>query len=123
MSLNVPLKRLTKKLRLPILIDGLKHGLDFIQIGKLCGVSEKTIDRDFAEWKENGGFDKWLLSEYMRLHNIEVNKEAGGQSYRTTADLVKKSLREKSEVKLTGGMHDMVEIIDNSKVQDAPETT
>lgn len=101
-SPNVPLKRLTAKLRLPKLIEGMKQGLTFDKIAVQCGVSEKTIDRDFAEWKDNGGFDKWLLSEFIRLHDKELSKEEGGDTYKVTADLLKKRLKETSEVTVQG---------------------
>jgi hypothetical protein len=98
MSLNVPQKRLRKRLRIQKLIQGLRKGTLLADVALECGVSEKTIDRDMAEWKDNGGFDKWLLSEFLRLHENELNKEDGGQSYHTVADLLKKRLKEQQEI-------------------------
>jgi DNA-binding transcriptional regulator LsrR (DeoR family) len=129
MSQNVPKKRLKRRLRIQQLIIGLKQGLTLGQIAEKCGVSEKTIDRDMAEWKDNGGFDKWLLSEFLRLHENELCKEGGGQSYHTVADLLKKRLKEQQEIVMQGGNSFVVKILDNSKensdnpVQDAPEAT
>jgi hypothetical protein len=98
MSLNVPQKRLRKRLRIQKLIQGLRKGSLLADVALECGVSEKTIDRDMAEWKDNGGFDKWLLSEFLRLHEKELCREGGGQSYRTIADLLKKRLKEQQEI-------------------------
>jgi Zn-dependent peptidase ImmA (M78 family) len=129
MSLNVPQKRLRKRLRIQKLIQGLRKGTLLADVALECGVSEKTIDRDMAEWKDNGGFDKWLLSEFLRLHENELNKEDGGQSYRTVADLLKKRLKEQQEITMQGGNSFVVKILDNSKensdgpVQTSPEAT
>jgi Zn-dependent peptidase ImmA (M78 family) len=114
MSLNVPQKRLRKRLRIQKLIQGLRKGKLLADVALECGVSEKTIDRDMAEWKDNGGFDKWLLSEFLRLHQKELGKEDGGQSYHTVADLLKKRLKEQQEI-IVEGTSFVVKILDNSK--------
>ncbi len=115
MSTNVSHKHLTKSLRIPQIITGLKHGLNPNQIAAKCGVSEKTISRDIAEWKENGGFDQWLLSEFMRLHEQEIGKEEGNQAYRVIADLLKKRLKDQQEIAIDGGNSFTVKIVDNSQ--------
>lgn len=112
---NVPPRQLNKTIRLQKIIQGIKNGDDYPTIAKTCGCSEKTIDRDMADWRENGGFDKWLLSEFMRLHEQEINKEEGSQAYRTVADLLKKRLKEQQEVTLESGNNFVVRIVDNSK--------
>lgn len=98
MSLNVPVsvkpRALKKTLRLQKIIEGLKQGYSFPKIAESCNCSEKTIDRDIAEWRDEGGFDKWLLSEFMKLHTMELTKPDGGQAYRCVSDLLKKRLRE-----------------------------
>jgi predicted DNA-binding transcriptional regulator YafY len=93
MSDNVPFRRLKKSQRLLKLVKGMLSGRTFIQIAKDCRVSEKTIDRDFAEWKENGGFDKWLQTEFMRLHGQEVNKPES-QAYHAVTELLKRRMKE-----------------------------
>lgn len=106
MSLNVPVKprALKKSLRLQKLIEGLRQGWSFPQIAEACNCSEKTIDRDFAEWKDNGGFDKWLFSEFLRLHTLELSKEEGGQAYRCVTDLLKKCLVTRQEIHAEGNL-------------------
>jgi len=100
-SENVPPERLRKQLRLIKLIEGMREGKRFSAIASTCGVSEKTIDRDFHEWKENGGFDKWLVTEFMILHDDETQKQEASQAYRVIADLLKKRLKEQVEVEGT----------------------
>lgn len=69
------------------------RGKTFLKIAGECRCSEKTIERDFAEWKENGGFDKWLQTEFMRLHGQEVNKPES-QAYHAVTELLKRRMRE-----------------------------
>lgn len=108
----------TKSLRLPILIEGMQKGLTFKQVAAKCGVTQKTIERDFKNWKDNGGFDQWLLTEFLRLHNQELKKPEGSQAYKVTADLLKKRLKEQSEVTVESGNNFVVRILDNSKQQE-----
>jgi hypothetical protein len=68
-------------------------GKTFLQIGHDCRCSEKTIERDFAEWKENGGFDKWLQTEFMRLHGQEIGKP-DSQAYHAVTELLKRRMKE-----------------------------
>lgn len=88
-----PLKRLRKSQRLLKLVGGMLRGKTFLKIAGECRCSEKTIERDFAEWKENGGFDKWLQTEFMRLHGQEVNKPES-QAYHAVTELLKRRMRE-----------------------------
>jgi hypothetical protein len=115
MSHNVPRKQPAKSVRLTKIIAGLKKGKLYSELAAECGCSEKTIDRAIADWKDNGCFDKWLLSEFLRLHSKELSKKEGGEAYHTIADLLKKRLKETSEVEMKGETF-KVEIIDNSKV-------
>jgi hypothetical protein len=130
MSSDVPVKprKLKKTQRFIKLVEGMRKGIPFTIIAKQCDCSEKTIDRDFLEWKDNGGFDKWLLNEFMILHDDEVQKEVGSQAYKVISELLKKRLKEQSEIEVIGIPKFAVEIIDNSKqsdnqVQASPETT
>ena len=43
-------------------------------IGKSCGVTEKTIDRDIKAWTESGDFETWVKEEWLRLHPQIVEK-------------------------------------------------
>lgn len=94
MSEIVISKRPKKAVRLEKIIEGLKDGKTYYQIAQDCGCTERTINRDIVYWKDNGGFDKWLLSEFMRLHAKELSKDDGGLAYRCVSDLLKKRLKE-----------------------------
>jgi len=114
MSINVSKKRLKKPLRFIKLIEGMREGKTFGVIAEECNVSLKTIERDFWEWKNNGGFDKWLATEFMLLHDAETQKEGRSDAYRVIADLLKKRLKEQSEVAITGAPRLVVEVVDNT---------
>lgn len=127
MSQNVPQKQrpLRKPLRMQKLITGLRQGITLAAIAEECQCSEKTIDRDFAEWRESGGFDKWLYSEFMRLHSLEISKEDGGQAYRCVADLLKKRLVDRKEIHTEGNLHvnldrELGALIEFSREQEQP---
>ena len=38
-------------------------------------VTRKTIQRDILKWKANGGFDRFLHSEFFELYGIEKRKD------------------------------------------------
>jgi hypothetical protein len=114
MSDNVRKKALKKALRFQKLIEGMRTGKTFGQIAEECQCSYKTIERDFWEWKDNGGFDKWLVTEFMILHDVETQKEDSGQAYRVIADLLKKRLKELSEVEIKSIPKLIVEVVDNA---------
>lgn len=103
----LPCKHLTKSIRLQKIIEGLKQGKIISAIAKDCGVSEKTIDKDLAVWRESGGFDQWLLSEFLRLHEA-VGKEDNIQTYKVIADLLKKRLKEQIEQKIESTNKNMI---------------
>ena len=63
MSLSVQTRK-----RLPTIKTNLLTGLNYTQIGKKCGVTELTIDRDIKAWVTTGEFDTWLREEFLRLH-------------------------------------------------------
>lgn len=68
------------------------------QIAAVCGVNEKTIRRDIKEWKQGGGFEEWLLEEFYSLHgSVKLNEEKVGLAYSTIAQLLGKTLTQKSE--------------------------
>ena len=114
MSEIVRKKALKKALRFQKLIEGMRTGKTFGQIAEECQCSYKTIERDFWEWKDNGGFDKWLVTEFMILHDVETQKEDSGQAYRVIADLLKKRLKELSEVEIKSIPKLIVEVVDNA---------
>ena len=45
------------------------------EIANLCGVTEKTIQRDIKRWKKSGGFSSFLLQEFFELYGILKLKE------------------------------------------------
>ena len=115
MSDIVRKKRLSKPLRFIRLQLGMREGKGFQDIADECGCSYKTIERDFWEWNNNGGFEKWVTTEFMILHEAEINKEGKNDAYKVMADLKKRFLKERSEVEVKGQPKVVVEIIDNSK--------
>ena len=60
--------------RLPKIKQGLLRGDNYTTIGKACGVTEKTIDRDVKAWIESGDFETWVKEEWLRLHPQIIEK-------------------------------------------------
>ena len=98
MSENVRKKRLNKHLRFSKLQQGMREGKDFQTVADECGCSYKTVERDFWEWNDNGGFEKWVTTELMALHNAELSKEGRNDAYRVVADLKKRLINQKVSV-------------------------
>lgn len=42
--------------------------LTYNEIADLCGVHRRTICRDIAKWKQEGGFDQFLLEQFFKLY-------------------------------------------------------
>lgn len=41
------------------------------ELAKLCHCTKRTIIRDINKWKQDGGFDEFLLREFMHLYSKE----------------------------------------------------
>lgn len=97
MTLNVPLPKRTI-IRLPIIKQGLREGLNYTQIGERCGVTEKTIDRDMTSWVNSGLFEQWLKTEFVELH--EYARQANPiEAYKEISKIVGRMVTRKTEVK------------------------
>lgn len=44
---------------------------DYEQLAKMCGVSKRTIIRDINKWRQEGGFEEFLLKEFFYLYGNE----------------------------------------------------
>jgi len=90
--------------RLPKIKSGLLLGLSHEKIGESCGVSKKTIDRDFKAWVNSGDFETWLKEEWVRLHNI-ILRESPLEAYRQVSKLVgmmvTRKIEKKAQIKIS----------------------
>lgn len=59
----------SRKQRLPIIMKHITT-CKYDEIAKLCGVTEKTIQRDIKRWKKNGGFSDFILKEFFELYGV-----------------------------------------------------
>lgn len=84
--------------RLPTIKQGLLTGLNYENIGRKCGVTERTIDRDISNWVDSGQFETWIKEEWMRLHNIIVHEDPV-EAYRQITKLVRRMVTQKVEAK------------------------
>jgi len=84
--------------RLPKIKAGLLTGLNYTQIGKHCGVTEKTIDRDINKWLESGEFETWIKEEWVRLHQQIIHDDPT-EAYRQVSKLVARMLTRRIESK------------------------
>ena len=82
--------------RLPKIKAGLLKGLNRDEIGRECGVTEKTIDRDIKAWLQTGLFEQWLREEWLRLHNIIIQHNPV-EAYRQLTKLLGKTLVQRIE--------------------------
>lgn len=84
--------------RLPTIKASLLTGLNYVQIGKKCGVTEKTIDRDVKSWIESGDFETWIKEEWLRLHN-QIIHDSPALAYKEISRLVGRMVTRKAEIK------------------------
>lgn len=88
------------------------------EIAKLCGVSERTIDRDIAHMKETGEWQDWIELELLRLHiNGEVDDDI---KYREMAKLYARTIIQKREVE-TIGRQDVHVTFDRDMKDESPD--
>lgn len=45
------------------------------EIAKLCGVSKRTVRRDIAQWRVEGGYDDFLVEEFFKLYGLVKVKD------------------------------------------------
>jgi len=46
------------------------------EIAQLCGVSKRTIRRDIAQWRVDGGYDDFLVEEFFKLYGLVKVKDS-----------------------------------------------
>ena len=84
--------------RLPTIKTMLLTGNNYDTIGKKCGVTGQTIDRDMAAWYKSWEYESWIFQEWLRLH-AEVLKEDCVEPYRQVSKLFAKMVIRKAEIK------------------------
>ena len=86
--------------RLPKIKAGLLTGLNYMQIGSKCGVTEKTIDRDMQAFVESGEFETWIKLEWATLYaELHKNPEMKWGIFSQLTKLLGKMLTRKAEIK------------------------
>lgn len=121
MSLNVAPMRLKKTLRLIKIKELLPLGKTYHEIAEICGVNDRTMDRDIAEWQRNGGREEWVRNEFFRLHHAMVTGEKETLAYSHMAQLFGKTLTQKVEQHVEGGT-DIRIVIEDGKDATLAET-
>lgn len=84
--------------RLPQIKEGLLSGKNYTEIGLICGVTERTIDRDVKAWVESRQFETWIKEEWLRLHTIILDKYPV-EAYREVSRLLGKTLTQRIEAR------------------------
>ena len=82
--------------RLPRIKEGLLKGDNYTVIGEACAVTRRTIDRDIATWIESEEFETWIKEEWLRLHQIIIDKDPG-HAYDKVTQLFQKMIAHKVE--------------------------
>jgi len=83
--------------RLRTIKKGLLAGLSRGQIGDMCSVTEKTIDRDMMAWFESGLFEIWIKEEWLR-HHLIVSKKDPVETYKQLTKLLGHTLTRKMKL-------------------------
>jgi len=94
--------------RLVLIKPMLLKGKSYETIGKACGVTERTIDRDVSAWYKSGKYEAWLFQEWLRLH-AEVLKEDRVEPYRQVSKLISRMVTRKAEIRTEINAH--VEVV------------
>lgn len=68
------------------------------EIARICGVTERTIDRDIAEMKESGEWTEWLEATLLDL--MRDGELSDAEKFREIAKLYGKTLTTKSESRI-----------------------
>lgn len=89
--------------RLEVIQKELPKGTTHEEIARLCGVTRRTIERDIAEWRAEGGFERWLQDEFFRLHD-KVRSDDEKTAYKVIARLLERTLKQKVEAQVEAGV-------------------
>lgn len=105
--------------RLRTIKKGLLDGLSRDQIGDMCKVTEKTIDRDMMSWFESGLFETWIKEEWLR-HHLIVSKKDPIETYKQLTKLLGHTLTRKMKLEEKIDITEHIEVvkIDVTKTED-----
>lgn len=87
--------------RLPTIKAGLLKGDNYTTIGKACGVTERTIDRDIKAWLQSGDFWDWIKTQWIELHG-KITTEDPKEAYKQITKLFGKMVTQKQEITAQG---------------------
>lgn len=82
--------------RLPKIKAGLLEGFTYTEIGKSCGVTKRTIDRDMQAFATSGLLEAWVKTEWARMYGIIQQKEPV-EAFRNLTKLLGKMVTRKIE--------------------------
>ena len=95
--------------RLPNIKAGLLRGDNYTTIGKACGVTERTIDRDTKVWFASEDFTVWIKTLWIELHGKIVSEEPV-EAYRQVSRLFTRMITQKAEVKTETKIKGKIEV-------------
>ncbi len=93
--------KLTKAARREMLKQLILASKTRLEIARACGVTERTLRRDFRAWFEEGGFDEWCLAEFIELHR-QVKAEDPLAAYHEICLLMAKTIKMHIEAEVRG---------------------
>ena len=81
------------------------------QIAEMCHVHKRTILRDIAEWKREGGFEEFLMDEFFRSYP-KIKSEFPDKAFDRLCYLLARTMTQKREVKqeVTEDIHEQIDI-------------
>lgn len=67
-------------------------------LAKLCGVTKRTILRDVADWRQEGGFEDCLVDEFFRFYP-KAKVEFSEKAFDRLCYLIGKTMTRRMELK------------------------
>lgn len=71
------------------------------EIAQLCGVTKRTIRRDIAKWKDEGGYDAFLMEEFFKLYGLVKVKDVK-HAFDRICDLIRRRWAEAVVTRIEG---------------------
>ena len=73
---------------------------NYTELAKLCHCTKRTIKRDVHTWREEGGFEEFLLDEFFRSYP-DIKEKFPEKAFDRLCYLLGRTLTRKAELKTT----------------------
>jgi len=80
------------------------------QIAVMCNVTKRTITRDILKWKQEGGFEEFLMDEFLKSYP-HIKETFPEKAFDRLCYLLGKTITQKREVKQDIDIQEKQEVI------------